>query len=114
MIIREEIDALDESRKATAASRNIDPEEDSDTLDIGDTVEEIAHIIVGSPLKSVSVTDIEANHSNDTAFRDFRTKLVDSLEFIIGHETGVYRPVRIHRDHQVLQFSFTAQKNLNY
>jgi hypothetical protein len=106
MIIREDIDRLDD------AAPDPDNEQAQDLVNYGNNseseetpVEYIAHISVGSALKPVSIADIEASHSNDSAFQSFRTKLVDSLEFILAEATNEYKHVRINRDHQVrIQF----------
>lgn len=100
MIIREDMERLDDAQMVAAASDNEqDPDLDINVVDT--PVEYVAHISVGSALKPVSVTDIEASHSDDSAFQSFRTKLTDSLQLILAEETDEYKPVRIHRDLQV-------------
>lgn len=94
MIICEDIDRLD-----NAAPDNSEQATDLDGNNSETPVEYIVHISIGLALKPISVADIEASHSNNSAFQSFRTKLGDSLEFTLAEETNKYKHVRIHRDH---------------
>lgn len=99
MMIREEIDLLDAAKAVTA---NLDGEQDSDGLGLNSGVEYVAHVYVGSPLQSISVDEIETiTHSDNPAFRQFRKKVIDSLEAILTQETSAYQRVKIKKDHLV-------------
>lgn len=92
MTIREEIDGLDEAERHAMA--RIEPDDsDSDSIN---------HISVGSPLDLVTLREIEASHSDDSAFSGFRKKIIDSLTVILSEEIGEFQNISMTKDHQVI------------
>lgn len=98
-MIREEIDGLDEANE-----RPRSPDNDSET-DI-----DIQHISIGSRLGPITLREIEELHSGDTAFLNFRKKIVDSLTVIYVKESHVWENVNLSDDHQVMSFESTRFK----
>ena len=65
MIIREEIDLLDETNSIAAESSN------RENIEVLTGIE---HITVGSPSNAISFAALESQYSMDVAFKNFRTK----------------------------------------
>lgn len=97
MMIRKEIDGLDEAKNDEKTRFEL---EDSDIEN--PVADSIQHISVGSHLHPISLMDIEASHSDDTAFRHLRKKVVDSLTVILSEEAGTYQNVKLKGNHQVM------------
>lgn len=102
MTIREEIDGLDEANDRARRTDN-----DSDT-DI-----DIQHISIGSRLGPMTLREIEDIHSGlDSAFLNFRKKIIDSLTVIYVKESRVWENVHLSEDHQVMFFNSSLPDNI--
>ena len=101
MMIRDEIDSFLESQDEQN-NTNITPvlSDDEETLDA-------QHIILGSGLAPISLKELQAKHSGDSAFRDLRKKTIASLTAILSSETGRYQKVTLTEEHQVRYFPFS-------
>lgn len=79
MTIREGIEILDNKQI------NLQVQEAEDGLGESDTnAETLVHISIGSPLKSILLSEVEQQHSNDSAFLGFRKKANIALKAIIS------------------------------
>jgi hypothetical protein len=95
MTIREEIDGLDEARDRLVQGSDNDSDTVQDIIDI-------QHIAIGSRLGAITLRDVEEAHLGDSAFLNFRKRIIDSLTVIYVKESRVWVNVHLPEDHQVM------------
>lgn len=79
-VIRDQLDDLDEIQKQHTTDN--DPDED-DTSGPSTITDPNYHDLLGSKSSSYSFADLEKNHSDDSAFRNFRIRLADFLNDLL-------------------------------